>query len=71
MLSAWGYTNQQLAIRMAVSVKTIEAHKANGMRKLGLADRAALIKHAVAAGWLAPDRIPAGPAEDGTSADAS
>jgi two-component system response regulator NreC len=58
MLVAWGYTNRQIAIRIAVSVKTIEAHKANGMRKLGFADRAALVKHAVVAHWLVPERLP-------------
>ena len=58
MLVSWGFTNQQIAGRLAVSTKTIETHRYNGMRKLGLADRAALVKHAVVARWLVPEALP-------------
>jgi hypothetical protein len=71
MLVAWGYTNQQIAGRLAVSAKTIEAHKYSGMRKLGFADRAALVKHAVVARWLVPERLPPAMTETRAGPDAS
>lgn len=51
-LVAWGHTNLQVANLLSLSVKTVEAHKANGMRKLALADRAALTRYAVLHGWF-------------------
>jgi DNA-binding NarL/FixJ family response regulator len=36
-----------IAERLALSVKTVDAHKTNLMRKLDLHDRAALIKYAI------------------------
>jgi two-component system response regulator NreC len=50
--SAQGYSNKEIAQRLDVVVKTVEVHKANGMRKLGLADRIELLKFAVLQGWL-------------------
>jgi DNA-binding NarL/FixJ family response regulator len=47
-----GYSNKEIAGILEVSVKTIETHKANGMEKLGLAGRAALVRFALAEGWL-------------------
>jgi len=41
-----------VAARLDLSVKTVEAHKASGLRKLGLADRAELVVYAVKSGWL-------------------
>jgi DNA-binding CsgD family transcriptional regulator len=35
-----------------ISVKTVEVHKANAMRKLGLTGRVDVIRHAVLQGWL-------------------
>src|SRR5688572_8742669 len=32
-LIAWGYSNKEIAARLVLSVKTVEAHKANAMRK--------------------------------------
>ena len=55
---AWGYTNKEISSRLNISVKTVEAHKANGMRKLQLSGRSALVRQAVTWGWLAPDRAP-------------
>ena len=51
-LIAWGYSNKEIAARLALSVKTIEAHKANAMRKLGLTGRIDIVKYAVLQGWL-------------------
>jgi DNA-binding NarL/FixJ family response regulator len=51
-LIASGYSNKEIAARLALSVKTVEAHKANGMRKLGLNGRIDIVKYAVLQGWL-------------------
>lgn len=55
---AWGYTNKEISSRLSISVKTVEAHKANGMRKLQLSGRSSLVRQAVEWGWLEPDRAP-------------
>jgi two-component system response regulator NreC len=55
---AWGYTNKEIAQTLNLSVKTVEAHKANGMRKLRTRSRAELVRYAVDAGWLAPGAVP-------------
>ena len=49
---AAGYSNKEIAARLDLSVKTVEAHKANAMRKLGLGGRIDIVKYAVLQGWL-------------------
>jgi two-component system, NarL family, response regulator NreC len=51
-LIAWGHSNKEVAERLEISVKTVEAHKANCMRKLGLQSRVDIIRYAVLRGWL-------------------
>jgi len=51
-LIASGYSNKEIAARLTLSVKTVEAHKANAMRKLGLKGRIDIVKYAVLQGWL-------------------
>jgi DNA-binding NarL/FixJ family response regulator len=51
-LIASGYGNKEIAARLALSAKTIEAHKANAMRKLDLNGRIDIVKYAVLQGWL-------------------
>jgi two-component system response regulator NreC len=51
-LIASGYSNKEIAGRLSLSVKTVESHKANGMRKLGLTGRIDIVKYAVLQGWL-------------------
>ena len=51
-LIASGYSNKEIAGRLSLSVKTVEAHKANAMRKLGLGGRIDIVKYAVLQGWL-------------------
>jgi DNA-binding NarL/FixJ family response regulator len=51
-LIASGYSNKEIAARLALSVKTVEAHKANAMRKLDLNGRIDIVKYAVLQGWL-------------------
>jgi DNA-binding NarL/FixJ family response regulator len=51
-LIARGYSNKEIAARLSLSVKTIEVHKANAMRKLNLTSRIDLVRYAVLQGWL-------------------
>jgi two-component system, NarL family, response regulator NreC len=47
-----GYTNQQAADRLCISVKTIETHRARLLEKLGLRTRAELTRFALENGLL-------------------
>jgi DNA-binding NarL/FixJ family response regulator len=49
---AWGYSNKEIAQRLTLSVKTVEAHKANAMRKLGIGNRIDIVRFAILQGWL-------------------
>jgi DNA-binding NarL/FixJ family response regulator len=49
---AQGHSNKEIAARLDVSNKTIEVHKANAMRKLGLTGRIELMQYALHVGWL-------------------
>lgn len=51
-LMALGYSNKDIAQSLNVAVKTVEVHKSNGMRKLGLNGRIDVIKYAALQGWL-------------------
>lgn len=51
-LIAWGYSNKEIGVRMEISVKTVEAHKANAMRKLGITSRIDIVRYAILQGWL-------------------
>lgn len=51
-LIAIGYSNKEIAAQISLSVKTVEAHKANAMRKLELTGRIDIVKYAVLQGWL-------------------
>ena len=44
---ALGYSNKEIAARLFISTKTVEAHKANIARKLKLSSRAELVRYAV------------------------
>ena len=50
-LIASGHSNKEIAARLTLSVKTVEAHKANATGKLGL-NRIDIVKYAVRQGWL-------------------
>jgi two-component system response regulator NreC len=45
-------SNKEIAAQLSLSVKTIEAHKANAMRKLDLHGRIDIVKYAKLQGWL-------------------
>jgi len=51
-LLALGYSNKEIAASLSISVKTVETHRASGMARLGLTSRAALVRFALAEGWL-------------------
>jgi two-component system, NarL family, response regulator NreC len=51
-LLAHGYTNQEIAKRLYVSVRTAETHRAHIMRKLRLSSRAELVSYAMQNGML-------------------
>jgi two-component system response regulator NreC len=51
-LIALGHTNQQVAGRLGLSVKTVETYKSRLMTKLGLTGRAALVRYALQRGLL-------------------
>lgn len=51
-LISWGNTNKEIAARLDLSVKTVEAHKANGMRKLSMRGRIDIVRYALLQGWL-------------------
>ncbi|MHB1160594.1 MAG: response regulator [Chloroflexota bacterium] len=51
-LMAEGYTNQEIASRLVISVKTVETHRANIMEKLGFRTRAELVRYAISRGML-------------------
>ncbi len=51
-LVALGYTSKEIADQLSLSVKTIETYRARGMEKLGLHNRAALVRFALAHGVL-------------------
>ncbi len=55
-LVAEGRTNQEIANQLVLSVKTVQAHRANVMEKLGLHDVTHLVRFAIRHGL-----IPAGP----------
>ena len=51
-LIAIGHGNKEVAARLKISVKTVEVHKSNAMRKLGLTGRVDIIRYGVLKGWL-------------------
>ena len=55
---AHGYTNQQIADTLGLSVKTVETYRARVSEKVGLRNRADLVRYALESGLLAPDRGP-------------
>lgn len=51
-LTAFGYSNKEIATQLGVSVKTVDTYKTRAMEKLGLHSRAALVRYALQRGWL-------------------
>jgi DNA-binding NarL/FixJ family response regulator len=51
-LVAEGYTNQEIADRLILSIKTVQAHRANVIEKLGLRDITHLVRFALRHGLI-------------------
>jgi two-component system response regulator NreC len=54
-LTAEGYTAQQAAELLAISPKTVETYRHRSMQKLGLTNRAELVRYALRAGLIGSD----------------
>jgi DNA-binding NarL/FixJ family response regulator len=52
ILVAEGCTNQEIANQLVISIKTVQAHRANMMEKLGLQDITQLVRFAIAHGLI-------------------
>lgn len=57
-LVAFGHTNKEIAQSLFLSVKTIETYRARVMAKLGLANRAELVRLALHERWFGEDAGP-------------
>jgi two-component system response regulator NreC len=51
-LIAEGHTNQQIANRLFISIKTVQTHRAHIFEKLGLHDRTELVRYAIRVGLI-------------------
>lgn len=51
-LTAWGFGNREIAVRLDISVKTVETYKARLAEKLQLTSRTEMVRYAVRQGWL-------------------
>jgi DNA-binding NarL/FixJ family response regulator len=51
-LMALGHSNKETAALLDISVKTVEVHKTNAMRKLGFQGRIDVVRYALLQGWL-------------------
>lgn len=54
--TAAGASSKEIATRLDVSTRTVEFHKYNGMRRLALRGRAALVTLALDVGWLSENQ---------------
>jgi DNA-binding NarL/FixJ family response regulator len=55
VLLTLGYTNQEIAAMLFISVRTVETHRAHIMQKLNLKTRAELVLYALAKGLIGPN----------------
>src|SRR5579884_677626 len=53
-LVAEGATNQEIAQRLYISIKTVQTHRAHIMEKLNLHDRSMLVRYAIRKGLIEP-----------------
>lgn len=56
-LTAEGYTAQQAAEILSLSPKTVETYRHRAMQKLGLTNRAELVRYALRAGLLSDEQV--------------
>jgi DNA-binding NarL/FixJ family response regulator len=53
-LIAEGYASKEIASVLVISLKTVESHRANILRKLGMRDRVELTRWAIRRGLIEP-----------------
>ena len=51
-MAAAGYSNAEIAKRLSISIRTVESHRANFMRKIGLHNQTELVRYALQRGIL-------------------
>lgn len=51
-MMAIGHSNKEIATDLDISIRTVEVHKANAMRKLKLRGRIDVVRFAILHGWL-------------------
>jgi DNA-binding NarL/FixJ family response regulator len=51
-MMAVGHSNKDIAQGLGITIKTVEVHKANAMRKLRLRGRIDVVRYAILHGWL-------------------
>lgn len=51
-MMAVGHSNKEIADALGITIKTVEVHKANAMRKLQLRGRIDVVRYAILHGWL-------------------
>lgn len=51
-LIARGYSNKEIGVQLSLSVKTVETHKARATDKLGIHNRAGIVRYALQQGWM-------------------
>jgi DNA-binding NarL/FixJ family response regulator len=51
-MMAVGHSNKEIAEALGITIKTVEVHKANAMRKLRLHGRIDVVRFAILHGWL-------------------
>ena len=56
-LVAAGQTTKTIARRLGISVKTVEAHRAQLMDRLGIHEVAGLVRYAIRIGLVQPDDL--------------
>lgn len=54
---AYGYTSQQVADQLRLSIKTVDGYRSRLMEKLGLHHRADLVRYAIQKGIVEDDRL--------------
>jgi DNA-binding NarL/FixJ family response regulator len=57
-LAARGLTNYDIAQRLYISVRTVEAHLTHVYGKLGVGSRTEAVVHAMQRGWIRPGEVP-------------
>jgi DNA-binding NarL/FixJ family response regulator len=56
-LVALGHTNKEIAAKLSLSPKTVEAHKFRIGKKLGKKGRVTMVRYALRRGWLAEEAV--------------